>query len=218
MQGKFISIEGGEGAGKTTLVKSLVDALNLRGIKAIGTREPGGTPNAELIRHFIIDDKPEKLDPMTDFLLMSAARREHLTGFVWPALEQGIWVICDRFIDSSLAYQGFAAGLMIDDLLKIHNVISDSFMPDITFFIDVPPELGLDRVRARSLTQDEPLTRWDKMDLEFHMRIYHGFQKLSKKFSDRIATIKPGESIPETVQSLIHELQRRWPSLNGGDL
>ena len=147
-KGLFISFEGGEGAGKSSVITLLTTALIEQGHKVIVTREPGGIPIAEKIREVILDREHTAMDARTEALLYAAARRQHLVEKVIPALEQGYIVICDRFIDSSLAYQGVARGLGIDEIWSINQFAIEHLMPQLTIYMDVTPEIGLARIAA----------------------------------------------------------------------
>src|SRR5438309_11212296 len=148
-RGRFISIEGGEGAGKSTQVGLLVAALDRAGIPALATREPGGSPAAEAIRRLLLEGEAERWDAIGEALLLVAARRDHVTRLIEPALAQGIWVVSDRFADSTLAYQGYGRELALDDLAALHRFALGAFAPDLTLILDLPVEIGLARAAAR---------------------------------------------------------------------
>ena len=149
LRGRFITIEGGEGAGKTTQVGLLVAALERAGIPARATREPGGSPGGEAIRRLLLEGDGERWDAVGEALLLVAARRDHVTRLIAPALAQGIWVVSDRFADSTLAYQGYGRGLALDDLAALHRFALGDFAPDLTVILDLPVEIGLARAAAR---------------------------------------------------------------------
>ena len=146
MSGLFITLEGGEGAGKTTVANSVIERLSLLGIKAIYTREPGGIKIAEKIREVILDRNHTEMDGRTEALLYAAARRQHLVEKVRPAMEKGYVVLCDRFVDSSIVYQGYARGIGVDEVRKINEFAIEGFMPKLTIFFDIPPREGLKRI------------------------------------------------------------------------
>lgn len=167
-KGKFITIEGGEGAGKSTQIAGLVAWLNGRGIEAVATREPGGSPGAELVRRLLVEGPVDRWDAATEALLHFAARRDHLLKTVWPALEAGKWVVSDRFADSTLAYQGYGHGLDLKVLGELYRLAVGEFRPDLTVILDLPVEIGLtraaaagdpvaDQPRARQSAADDPL-------------------------------------------------------------
>ena len=159
MKGLFITFEGTEGSGKTTLIDKVENYLNDKGFKVVKTREPGGIKIAEQIRNVILDVNNTKMDKITEALLYAASRRQHLVEKVLPNLEKGYIVICDRFIDSSLAYQGYARGIGIDKVYKINLSATDGILPDYTFYIDVRPEVGLARIAKNNREQN-------RLDLE----------------------------------------------------
>jgi len=189
--GKFITFEGPEGAGKTTVISALDDKLQAEGFTVILTREPGGIPIAESIRGVILDNKHKEMDGKTEALLYAAARRQHLVEKIIPALEAGKIVLCDRFIDSSLAYQGYARGLGIDEVLTINQFAIGEKMPDLTIFFDISPEEGLARIEKNHLREKN---RLDKEEIEFHQAVYEGYQELMKRYPKRI--VKTDASLP----------------------
>ena len=171
----FITFEGCEGSGKTTQAKILVESLKEKGIDAIFTREPGGSELAEHIRNLVLSQEIE--DPMTEFLLITAARRDHVEKTIKPALALGKHVICDRFLHSSIAYQGYAKGLDIDVMLQLHKIAVGGFMPDITFLIDVDIDTAIQRIKSHRAVADT--NYYDKKGLEFHQAIRGAFQEMS---------------------------------------
>ncbi|HNN55192.1 MAG TPA: dTMP kinase, partial [Novosphingobium sp.] len=148
-RGRFIAFEGGEGAGKSTQARMLAAALEAHGIACVVTREPGGTPGAEAIRQLLLGLDGEGWHPRAEALLFAAARSDHVERLIRPALEAGKWVICDRFVDSSRAYQGGAGGLSDSDVLALHRVGSEGLLPDLTLLVEVSPETAAQRTRAR---------------------------------------------------------------------
>ncbi|RDW16829.1 dTMP kinase [Oceanobacillus chungangensis] len=192
MNGHFITFEGGEGAGKTTILHSLSQKLEKQGFDVIATREPGGIEISEQIRKVILDPQNTKMEERTEALLYAAARRQHLVEKVLPALEQGKIVLCDRFIDSSLAYQGYARGLGIDEVFAINQFAIKDCMPAITLFFDITPEKGLERIASN---KDRERNRLDLENLVFHERVYEGYQKVIEKFPNRISTINADQSL-----------------------
>jgi dTMP kinase len=168
-RGRFITFEGGEGAGKTTQVALLATALERQDIPTVTTREPGGSPGAEEIRRLLLTGAPERWDAECEALLMVAARRSHLTATIWPALAAGRVVICDRFADSTEAYQGWGGALPRERLVELHRLIAGDFMPDLTLIFDLPVAEGIARALARQGTE----TRFERMDLDFHERLRH---------------------------------------------
>ena len=181
--GTFITFEGPEGAGKTTVISKIYDLLKAEGRQVILTREPGGIQIAEKIRTVILDTNNTEMDAKTEALLYAAARRQHLVEKVIPALEQGVIVLCDRFIDSSLAYQGYARELGIDSVLQINRFAIGETMPDVTVFFDINPEEGLARIAQNN---NRELNRLDKENISFHEKVYEGYQELIQRYPNRI--------------------------------
>jgi len=196
--GRFITFEGGEGAGKTTQINLLCDVLTPLTEELLLTREPGGSPGAEQIRQLLVTGAAARWTPMTEILLHFAARREHLERTVWPALDRGAWVLCDRFADSTLAYQGYGHGQSIDEIVKIYNVAVGTFSPDFTAVLDVPVGVGLKRAAGR----DHDENRYESMDREFHERVREGFKTIAAKEPGR-CQVFDATSDPETLQAEI---------------
>ncbi|WP_080831678.1 dTMP kinase [Cohnella massiliensis] len=194
-KGKFITIEGGEGSGKTTLIGRLADRIKEKGYEAVTTREPGGSPIAEAIRNVILERSHTKMDGRTEALLYAASRRQHLVEIVVPAIERGAVVLCDRFIDSSLAYQGHARGLGMEAVWEINRFAVDDCMPDLTLFLDLEPEAGLARIEANALRE---VNRLDLEGLAFHRKVREGYLEVAGRFPERIVTIDAMRS-PEFV-------------------
>lgn len=208
-RGLFITFEGGEGSGKTTLIKEIHSALEEQGIKNIVTREPGGSKIAEEIRNIILDKKNTLMDPRTEALLYAASRRQHLVEIVEPALQEGTIVLSDRYLDSSLAYQGYARNLGIEEVYKINEFAIDGTMPDLTFYLDLSPEEGLRRI---ALHRQNEVNRLDLEKLEFHKKVHEGYKLLLERFPGRIKRIDASQSVldeKKEVMSYIHELIRR---------
>jgi dTMP kinase len=173
-RGRFISIEGGEGAGKSTQSALLVAALERAGIPARATREPGGSPGAEAIRRLLLEGEGERWDAVGEALLLLAARHDHVVRLIAPALAGGVWVVSDRFADSTVAYQGYGRGLSLDDLGTLRRFAIGDFAPDLTLILDLPVELGLARAAARS-TAD----RFERLDREFHERLRQSYRRIA---------------------------------------
>ena len=174
--GKFITFEGGEGAGKSTQVRLLGEALHRAGIDVVETREPGGCESAEQIRRLLVEGAPERWDAMTEALLHFAARREHLVRKVWPALEAGQWVISDRFADSTLAYQGSAQGLGEPAYRRLYEITVGDFAPDLTLILDLPVPVGL----ARAASREDVENRYESMGQAFHERLRTAFVNIAE--------------------------------------
>ncbi|MBP2078554.1 dTMP kinase [Oceanobacillus polygoni] len=203
MSGFFITFEGGEGAGKTTILQAIATRLTDRGYDVITTREPGGIKISEKIRDIIHDPDHTEMEERTEALLYAAARRQHLVEKVLPALEQGKIILCDRFIDSSLAYQGYARGLGIDEVLSINQFVIGDCMPDLTLFFDITPKKGLERIAAN---KDRERNRLDLENLGFHEMVYEGYQILKDKFPNRIQTIDADQSMDLVERAVLDRI------------
>jgi dTMP kinase len=210
--GKFISFEGGEGAGKTTQAERIVDALSQAGIEAVLTREPGGTFGAEAIRDLVLSGSHDRWSGMTELLLMYAARLDHVEKLIKPSLERGVWVLCDRFSDSSMAYQGYARGLGPDRVAAVHTAVMDGFAPDMTILFDIDPILAQKRVETRG----EDLSRFDTEELEFHKTLRTAFQKIAEANSDRFHTVDAASSRDAITAQIKHALMTKFPDLQLG--
>ena len=193
-KGLFIVFEGGEGSGKSTMLNRTFEWLKSINIECITTREPGGIEISERIREIILDKNNTAMDGRTEALLYAAARRQHLVEKVVPALEEGKVVLCDRFIDSSLAYQGFARGLGIDEIYEINKFAIDSYMPDLTIFFDIEPELGLSRINKDNSRE---VNRLDLEKIDFHNKVREGYNILLENYTERIKKIDASKSIEE---------------------
>lgn len=193
----FITLEGPEGSGKTTAVKAAVAKLQELGYEVVQTREPGGTPIAEQIRNVILDKANTNMDPRTEALLYAASRRQHLAEKVWPAIKEGKIVICDRYLDSSLAYQGGARGLGVDNILNINMFATEGTFPNLTLLFDLEPSIGLERIAKNS---EREVNRLDLEKLEFHNKVRNTFLELSKRYPDRYVVIDASKQKEEVAQ------------------
>lgn len=202
-RGIFITMEGPEGAGKTTIIHMLGKALQEEGYQVLLTREPGGIPISEQIREVILNKDNTAMDSRTEALLYAAARRQHLVEKVMPALEKGSIVLCDRFIDSSLAYQGYARGLDIEEVYNINKFAIGDMMPDATFFFDIKPEEGLRRIQSNG---EREINRLDLEALEFHEKVYEGYQVTINRWKDRFIIIDAERTIEEVFQETKNQL------------
>ncbi len=207
--GIFITIEGPDGAGKTTIISMIAKKLEEEGYGVLLTREPGGIDIAEQIRNVILDKRNTSMDSRTEALLYAAARRQHLTEKIMPALEKKQIILCDRFIDSSLAYQGFARGLGIDEVFSINSFAIDGKMPELTLYFDIDPEMGLNRINRH---KDREVNRLDLETIEFHEKVREGYHILLKKYPERIYKIDASNSIEqvfkeaeEKVREILHK-------------
>ena len=191
-RGIFITMEGPEGAGKTTILKMVGETLQQEGYSVVLTREPGGIPISEQIREVILNKENTAMDSRTEALLYAAARRQHLVEKIIPALEQGMIVLCDRFIDSSLAYQGHARGIDMDEIYSINTFAIGHFMPDVTFYFDIDPAEGLKRISANNQRE---VNRLDLEELHFHEKVREGYQLVMEKWKDRFVRIDASQPL-----------------------
>ena len=191
MRGKFISFEGGEGAGKSTQARMLRDQLQARGRTVLLTREPGGSPGAEEIRKLLVEGEPERWTPLAETLLFLAARADHFARVIEPALAEGTWVISDRFADSTLVYQGIARGLGIEAVRGLQHAALGDFAPDLTILLDIDPSAGLKRAGARGETEN----RFERFDDGFHARLRDGFLSIAAAEPARCAIIDASREV-----------------------
>ncbi|MGZ9587067.1 dTMP kinase [Paenibacillus marinisediminis] len=205
-KGIFITLEGGEGAGKTTALRYLKEQLEACGQSVLVTREPGGIPIAEQIRKIILDVENTEMDPRTEALLYAAARRQHLTEKVMPALERGEVILCDRFVDSSMAYQGYARGLGMEEVWEINRFAINGVMPDLTLWLDIEPEAGLARIAA---SRSDEVNRLDQEKLPFHQKVREGYQILAERDAKRIVRIDALQSPELIVRDIMEVLRER---------
>ena len=197
-RGRFITLEGGEGAGKSTQVRLLAESLRAAGIDAIATREPGGAPGAEQIRKLLVDGEVSRWDPMTEALLHSAARREHLVHTLRPALECGKWVVSDRFADSTVAYQGYGLGLGAETVAALNRTVIGDFSPDLTIVLDLPAEEGLKRAHERG----DGAQRYERMGLAFHEKLRQGFLEIARAEPQRCVIIDARPKVAEVAAKI----------------
>lgn len=198
----FITIEGPEGSGKTTVLKAVVEQLS-KDYDVIATREPGGVKTAEAIRNILLEG--DAMDPLTEALLFAAARREHLVEKVLPALDKGITVICDRFIDSSLAYQGYARKIGVEAIQTINDFAIEGHAPDLTLYLDIPAEVG----QARIMQNQRAQNRLDKEDEAFHARVIDGYRQLIQNHPERYEVIDATQSIDAVIQDVLTAIKQR---------
>lgn len=201
----FITFEGPEGAGKTTVIQKIAERLAEENIDVLATREPGGIDIAEKIRSIILNPEHTAMDERTEALLYAAARSQHYFEKVRPALEAGKMVICDRFIDSSLAYQGHARGIGIDEVLSINEFAIGNKLPDMTILFDLAPEVGLARIYAHG---EREINRLDVESLAFHKKVREGYLQLVERYPERIHVVNADQDIEHVVEdvwSLLYE-------------
>ncbi|NHC42378.1 dTMP kinase [Bacillus sp. MM2020_1] len=209
-RGIFITFEGPDGAGKSTIIDMVAKQFE----NVLLTREPGGIDIAEQIRAVILNKENTAMDPRTEALLYAAARRQHLIEKVRPALDEGKIVLCDRFVDSSLAYQGYARGLGIEEVFAINQFAIENLMPELTIYFEIEPELGLERINKN---KGREINRLDLENLEFHQKVSEGYQLLIKRFPDRIRCIDASGTVEEVFQETLkiieEKLSQKKPSL-----
>lgn len=210
--GKFITFEGGEGAGKSTVIQAVKAELEAQGYEVVVTREPGGTPIAEQIREVILDVENTAMAAKTEVLLYAAARAQHLAELVIPNLEAGKIVLCDRFVDSSLVYQAYARDLGFEAVYQLNQYAIGDCWPQATILLDVTPEVGLERVFANR--DAAAINRLDQESLAFHQAVYEGYHDLAKRFAQRFVIIDANQSIEsvtaatiEAVTQVVHHVE-----------
>jgi dTMP kinase len=201
--GKFIALEGGEGAGKSTQAQMLVEALRARGIDVVATREPGGTPGAETIRQLLLGLDGEGWNPRAEALLFAAARSDHVERLIRPALAAGKWVVCDRFLDSSRAYQGGGGGLSDADILELHRIGSGGLLPDLTILVEAPPQVAAQRLAARDTAGTD---RIGGREAAYHARVAAAFARFAEAEPARFARIDSSGNRDDTHAAIIQAL------------
>ena len=209
MRGKFITFEGPEGGGKSTHVKALAEALRARGKTVLLTREPGGTPLAEKIRGLVREEFDDPPVTRSEVLLFLAARAQVVANVIKPALARGEWVICDRFADSTFAYQGFGRGIDVALLRRLNDFATEGLVPDLTILLDVPPEVSRQRLAARQVATATTADRMEQAGQEFHRRLRDGFLALAKDEPARFAVIDssgPCEAVSAHVFDAVQRL------------
>jgi len=195
---RFISLEGGDGSGKSTQIRHLVAGLKKRNIATLATREPGGSKGAEEIRKLVLTGEPGRWDVMTETLLMFAARSDNVAKAIQPALKAGTWVICDRFTDSTYAYQGAGGGLARETIRRMETLVLHDFRPDLTLILDLPVETGIARTHGRA--HDE--TRFEKFDLAFHERMRQAYLAIARRDTARCAVIDASQDENAVAQAI----------------
>lgn len=203
MSGIFITFEGPEGAGKTSIIQKLARELGEEGFPILLTREPGGIKIAEQIRSVILDCDNTEMDPRTEALLYAAARRQHLVERVLPSMKENKIVLCDRFIDSSLAYQGHARGIGLEEVLSINEFATEKKMPSLTIYFDIEPEEGLKRIAANNKRE---INRLDQEEMDFHHRVKEGYSKVIEKYRKRFLMIDASKDFDTVYASVKGEL------------
>ena len=198
MKGLFISFEGNDGSGKSSALTKVKEKLTNLGLNVIYTREPGGSEISERIREVILDKNNYGMDDLTEAYLYAASRREHVVKTIRPALAEGKIILCDRFIDSSLAYQGFARGLGIDKVYDLNQYATEGLLPDLTILVCVHPQIGLSRIKKDARNLD----RLELEELEFHNKVYQGYLEVAKRFKDRFVIVNGEKSQSEVLEEV----------------
>ena len=205
MRGKFITFEGGEGGGKSTQAARMAGFLRGKGLEVLETREPGGTPESEALRDLLVQGDPDRWSALSELLLITAARVEHVNRLIEPALVQGKWVICDRFADSTLAYQGIAGELGLELVEQLQQLAVGATTPDVTFLLDVRAEAGLQRAEKRG-----GAARFEKKGAAFHQTLRDGFLALANENPQRIVLIDGEDTFDNVWGQIETELGRRF--------
>lgn len=203
MSGVFITFEGGEGSGKTTIASMIKESLEKEGYDVVLTREPGGVKISEQIRNVIVDTNNKEMDSKTEALLYAASRRQHLIEKVIPALNENKIVICDRYLDSSLVYQGIARNIGIDEVYNMNLFATDNKLPNLTIFFDVIPEIGLNRITKNN----REVNRFDLESIKFHRKVYEGYLLICNKYKDRIKRIDASKNVEEVYNQVFKEIK-----------
>ncbi len=211
-KGKFITFEGGEGSGKSTQLKLLGDFLHQRKINNILTKEPGGTEIGQELRRLLVTGDKDKFDAVAECLLYYADRRIHLTNKVWPALNDGVWVLSDRFADSTVAYQyyGYEKKVSLESLNMLYDVTVGDFKPDLTILFDLDPKVGLERSYKKALGMEVKETRFEDRGLEFHNRLREGYLELAAQDEKRFVVLNANKSIEDLHHEVIRVIAERF--------
>jgi dTMP kinase len=206
MASQFITFEGGEGSGKSSQINILKSKLIDKGIDVVCTREPGGTPSAEILRELVTTGEVNKWEPMTEALLMFASRYEHTKNLIIPSLENGKWVLCDRFYHSTYAYQGLGHGLGLEAMEALKKISIGEIEPDLVFFLDIDPMEGIKRTMGRHTNED----RFEKMDISFHTKLRNAFLGFSKTYSENSVVINASQEINKISDIIFEEIEMRF--------
>ena len=206
MTGRFITLEGGEGTGKSTQIKRLAASLQAKGISVLATREPGGSPGAEQIRSLMVEGEPGRWDAITETLLAYAARADHVARTIGPALLAGTWVISDRFSDSTFAYQGVGRGVPRETIRRIDSAVLDDFAPDLTLVLDLDVTVGLKRATARPGSEN----RFEKFGPDFHEKLRQAFLDIARRHPERCRVIDAGGTEDQVAEAILAAVSRRF--------
>lgn len=205
----FLTFEGGEGAGKSTQIRLMADWLTSQGIEVLLTREPGGSPGAELIRDLLLKGAVDRWLPISEALMLAAARADHIERTIKPALKAGKWVLCDRFYDSSVAYQGAGRGLGVAEVQTIQKIAFGDMQPDLTLILDLPVDIGLTRALAREGAKSDMEDRFERMERSFHETLRQAFLSIAKAEPERCVVVDANQEIEPLQQQLRSIVKRR---------
>lgn len=205
MSGQFISFEGGEGSGKSTQLRLLTEVFEKANLPFRATREPGGSSGAEKIRSLLVSGEVDSWEPLTETILFNAARADHINKLIKPALAQGKTVICDRFLDSTVVYQGIGKELGTAYIKSLHHMLFGNFMPNLTIVLDIKPEDGLARASKRAGDEN----RFEKLNIEFHQRIRTGFLKIAEMEQGRCVVLNANQDVEKLHKQIIETISRR---------
>ncbi|MBF0382378.1 MAG: dTMP kinase [Magnetococcales bacterium] len=218
--GRFITFEGGEGSGKSTQINRLAEHLrslpSMAQVEVVTTREPGGTPMAEDIRELLVTGKPNSMQSKTELLLVLAARVEHVETLINPVLQKGGWVLCDRFVDSTLAYQGYGRGMSLEHLNMLNNWALSGLKPDLTLFLDIDPLSGLERTKPRGANSEqsgEAEDRFEQTGVKFHKLVYDGFCQLARQNPGRIKSVDARQNMEDVQKAIWGVVSSAFPNL-----
>lgn len=207
-KGCFITFEGGEGSGKTTQIEKLSTWLKTQNKEVVLTREPGGSEGGEEIRNLFVQGCANRWEPMSEVLLLYAARYDHVEKLIKPALNRGAWVLCDRFFDSTFAYQGYGHNMSLDILEKLNDIALDDFKPDLTFLLDIDVKQGLKRAIKREGDKEAKEDRFESLDISFHEKLRQGYLNIAKKNHNRIQIIDANNSV-EDIFACIKQISQK---------
>lgn len=212
MSGKFITLEGGEGCGKSTQAKLLAEALKKIGIDALATKEPGGTSDGAVLRNLLVTGDKDRFDALTECMLYFADRRIHLTQVIWPAIENDKWVISDRYADSTEAYQyyGYNKRISAEILNELYQMVAGDFKPDLTIILDMDPKRGMERSFAKAEKMNIKELRFESKDLEFHNNLRAGFKEIAMREPERCVVIDADKSIEEVHEEIMDIVKKRF--------
>jgi dTMP kinase len=205
--GRFITIEGGEGVGKSTHIAAARDEIEKRGVEVVVTREPGGTERAERIREILLQPTAEPMPQTCELLLMFAARATHLHNLIVPALERGAWVVCDRFTDATYAYQGAGRGIPIDHIALLENLVQGDLRPDLTLLLDATVEIAMTRARARNLKAGASEDRFEQERSHFFERVRAGYLNIARASPDRVRIVEAGVELEQVDHAIRREIR-----------